>query len=113
MGAWGVGIFEDDVACDVRDLFERVVTTHNDVEAATHTVLHEFADVIEDLDDGAVVYLALATLQIEHGVLQPSIRASVLNIITSGQDLLRWENADDVSERRRVLEELQKHILAL
>lgn len=111
MGAWDVGIFDDDVACDVRNLLEQTVTSGADVEFATRTVLQTFADVIEDPDDGAVVYLALAALQVEHGVLLPRIRAAALDVIDGGQDLLRWDDAEDVMKRKLVLEGLKHKLL--
>jgi hypothetical protein len=113
-GTWGVGIFNDDVALDVRDAFEDALSDGFDVPAATRRVLREFAERIEDIDDGPVIYLALTALQLERGSLQPEIREQALRIIATSQSLARWEGADPaiLVERKHVLEQLKAHLSA-
>ena len=112
MGTWGAGIFEDDVAMDVRDSFEAALAEGLNVRSATERVLEEHEEALEDIDEGPVVRLALAALQLEQGVLQPGIRDHALTVINQGQDLDRWEEAGEeaVAERRQVLEELAQRL---
>jgi hypothetical protein len=107
---FGYDIFNSDAALDVRDVFEDVLAEGRDIPAATTHVLQELADYVDDMDDGPVVYLALATLQLEHGALQPEIRARALHVITTGQDLQRWEDPVDRAARQHVLEQLRARL---
>jgi hypothetical protein len=85
MGTWGYGIFEDDAASDVRGEFE-------------------------DDEEGAVIWLTLAAIQLEHGFVQDDIRDRALAAMTS--DLERWKEAgpDEVAQRKIVLDELRGRI---
>jgi hypothetical protein len=100
MGAWGVEIFEDDVACDTRialyDLFRQGRSTAE----ATNAVLEDLADMLEDVEDGPVVILALAAAQWEAGRLEPQIKERALKIIEQGVDF-RWQCEDECRDQRR------------
>ena len=67
MGAWGCGLFEDDVAVDVKLAFEGALEEGMTVPAATKQTLEEFEDSLDDEDDGPIVILSLAALQWERG----------------------------------------------
>src|SRR5215831_8788880 len=58
MGAWGPGLFSDDIVCDVRDEYRASIEDGLDDDAATRQILVSYADVIDDPDDGPVVWLA-------------------------------------------------------
>ena len=109
MGAWGYGIFEDDVALDVRGDFEEAVNGGASIEEASAVILGEYAEELEDVDDGPVVYLALAALQVERGRVQDPIRREALRVIDEGTNLPRWEDAGEeaLTARKRVLDDLR------
>lgn len=105
MGAWGVGIFEDDVACDARlemlDRFREGLS----VKAATDAVLEELAEMLEDEEDGPIVYLALSSVQWDVGRLDKRIKDRALKVIAGGIDF-RWDESEMAEQRRIVLAEL-------
>jgi hypothetical protein len=113
VGAWETGIFDDDLALDIKDIFEEALKENGDIQSATEHILNEYEDVIEDEDDGPIVYLALGVLQLEHGSIQPEIKEQVIDIIEHGRGLERWEEAgkEALENRKNVLEELKKRIL--
>jgi hypothetical protein len=74
MGAWGVGIFDDDVACDARAAMLDRFRAGSSVEAATDAVLADLADFLEDEEDAPVVLLALAATQWEVGRLDKRVK---------------------------------------
>lgn len=92
MGTWGPGIFDDDVANDVRASFEDELSAGWDIPLATQHVLEQFAVTPDDEDDGPVVYLALAALQLEHRALQPDIQKQAIRILTSDQGIDNLEH---------------------
>ena len=110
MGAWGLGIFDDDAACDVRGIFEDAIAEGQDVNAATQLVLEEFGEAVDDVEDGPVIWLALASLQLEQRKLHANIRQQALAAINP--NLERWQESgpEDAAGRKRVLEELRGRI---
>ena len=114
MGTWGSGIFDDDVALDVRGLFEDKIGEGASIEDATQAVLQEFDAALEDMDDGPVIYLALAALQLEHGRLLGATRQEALRVIDEGRNLPRWEEAgpESLEDRKRVLAVFKSSLLS-
>jgi len=107
-----VDIFDVDLAADVRDDFEARLKRGKSVEEATKLVLRKYRSVLEDEDDMATVYLALAALQLERGGIRSEIKPHVEAAIA--HDLARWENeaSPEIFEARkavlqRLLEGLQ------
>src|SRR5205823_6428622 len=90
MGTWGSGIFDDDVALDVRGLFEEKIGEGASVEDATQAVLQEFDSALEHMDDAPVIHLALAALELEQGRLLAATRREALRVIDDGRNLPRW-----------------------
>jgi hypothetical protein len=115
MGSWGSGIFDDDLALDIRAAFEREIESGADVPTATHKVLQQFASAAKDSDDSPVVYLALAALQLELGALQPEIRTKALHIIRTGKGWIGWDEYmpdwPGLTERKQVLEQFRMLLL--
>jgi len=112
MGTWGTGLFQDDIAVEIREAFESALKEGLGVAAATRQTLADFADVFADKDDQIVAYLALASLQLRRKAVQPAVRRKVLSILTKGLDLKRWEgrNSADFRRRQRVLERLHQRL---
>ena len=105
MGAWGVGIFDDDAACDARNAMFDQFRAGLSVKAATDAVLEDLADFLEDEEDAPVVTLALAAVQWEAGRLDKRIKARALKVIANGVDF-RWQDSEFAEQRRAVLAEL-------
>jgi len=104
-----VDIFDFDLAADVRDDFEVRLKRGKTVEEATKLVLRKYRSVLEDEDDMAVVYLALAALQLERGGIRSEIKPQVEAAIA--YDLARWESeaSPEIFEARKaVLQRLQE-----
>src|SRR5437667_12905938 len=93
MGTWGYGIFENDVAVDVRLMFEDEIDGGSGVEEATKHVLAECVIYLKDMGDSVQTWLALAALQLEQGSVQDRIRKKVLEVVEQGADSERWHRA--------------------
>ena len=105
MGADGVEIFDDDVACDARDAMLERFRAGQSVKAATDAVLEDLADFLEDEEDAPVVMLALASVQWDAGRLDKRIKTRALQVIASGVDF-RWQDSKFAEQRQAVLAEL-------
>ena len=107
------GILDEDVAADVEAAFMELLEEGIKGEKATKEILEEFSEELEDEEDRNVVYLALAELQLGENCLQEDIREKALEIIESGADLERWEEAEekDYESRKAVLNDLKERLI--
>ncbi|MDF2822200.1 MAG: hypothetical protein K0R15_2648 [Clostridiales bacterium] len=113
MGTWNTGIFDDDLAMDIKAEFEEAIEEGLSAKEATAMILEAYEDELEDEDEGPIIYLALAVLQMEKGIIEKSIKNKALYIIESGQGLDRWKEAgkDGYEKRLMVLNELKDKII--
>lgn len=111
MGAWGVQLFSDDVACDIRDAYRELIEDGVDDDEATRRVLDANVETFADEEDGPVAWLALAMTQSKIGRLAPQVRKKALQVIDSGADLERWDNPNDLARRRAVLDGVRAQLL--
>jgi hypothetical protein len=103
MGTWGVGVFADDTASDVRDAFRDAVGNGVSPEVATARLVEQYAPD-GDPDVGPPFWIALAVTQWQLGRLVPSVKRNALRAIADGSDLARWVGAPkDRANRRAVL----------
>jgi len=115
MSAWGMGIFDDDTACDVRDDFLELLEEGVPPQKATKIILDEYLEEFsldDDLEVMSLVYISLAAVQLEKGCLQEDVRKTTIELIERGADLKLWEEADeaDYEERKQVLNELKEKL---
>ena len=108
-----MGILDEDVAADVEAVFMEALESGCSGKKATKTVLKEFSEELEDEEDRNVVYLALAELQLRENCLEEDIKKQALDIIESGADLERWQEAEekDLKNRETVLNELKERLI--
>lgn len=113
MGVWGTGIMDDDLALDIKAEFEDAVNEGLGVPQATARILEAFLDVSQDEDEGPILYLALAQLQLEKNHLLPEVKNQALQIIKNGIGLERWEEAGNTTlkERKAELNALRDRLL--
>ncbi len=109
MGAWGPGLFSDDIACDVRDEFRDLVGQGVSVEDATERVLQPY---LQNPDDGPVALIALAVTQWKTGRLLDAIRERAIEAIDSGADLPRWADSTGLARRKQVLTKARDQLLS-
>lgn len=111
MGTWGYGIFENDTSLDIKDAFEKYIQEKNlTVTEATAIVLNEYEEYVKTFKETLpVIYLTLASLQIEYGELEDELRNKTLAVIESGMDLKCWEGDGEIAikERSKVLEKFK------
>lgn len=112
MGAWGTGLYQDDVACDIKaEYVNRLRIGQTNIEA-TQQIIERNEDSLEDEDDGPVIWLALADTQWKYGRLLPEVKEEALKCIREGIDLEKWKEDKRLYEKRKqVLEQIEKRLL--
>jgi len=118
MGTWGTEIFEDDMACDVRDIYQDMIGNGVSCEEATNKILKDYESDLNKFPETAnIFWLALAKAQIEAGETDKRIIAKAIEMIDDGIDILNWKKLDadpeTIKERQEVLKifrvELEPH----
>lgn len=112
MGAWGVAIFSDDLATDVRDDFRDLIGEGLSATQAVDKLLVEYASSANDVDEESVFWIALALTQWKLGRLEARSKEQALRMIESGQDLRRWQDTKLNKKRIAVLEEARQQLLS-
>jgi hypothetical protein len=113
MGAWGTGIFDDDLAVDVKDAWEDEINMGRSPADAARAVAEAFSEIAEDPDEGPILFISLATLQLEARAVENGIRTVALASIPANLD--RWNveaTPEDAAERTRVLTDLETKLRA-
>lgn len=110
MGTWGVGLYSNDTASDVRDLCNDVYPLVG-IENGTQLIFEEFSDTINaDMDnDYADFWFALADWQWKHGILTAEIRDNVISLLENHTGIEEWRESgspSDVKKRIAVMEKL-------
>ena len=111
MGAWGVGLFQNDIADDLKHIYiDKVKLGKSDEDAYCDTV-RELRDYSEDEEDSIDFWLALASLMHDYGRLTQNVKEKALNIINSECDIDRWDDCDKC-KRREILFALRDKLVS-
>jgi hypothetical protein len=112
VGAWGVGLFEDDVAADVRAAWEGSIAEGRPPAEITARLIDGIGSAfIDDVDDGPVFWIALAALQLEADALDPNVAQRAAAPIPV--NIERWHeeaDPDEAAHRERALDDLLRRV---
>ena len=75
MGAWGTGLYQNDIGLDVRDYFKDELHRGKSGTEITEELSVIHAESIQDADDAPEFWLALADTQWDMGRLQENVKA--------------------------------------
>lgn len=107
MGTWGLGLYQDDIACCVKDEYINRLSIGQSNIVATQEMIKENHYLIQDNDDSSIFWFALADVQWRYGRLLPEVKDKAIKHIQSGIDLERWkDNKVQYNKRKQVLENL-------
>ena len=79
MGAWGTGLYQDDIAMEVREYYQELLKKGISNEESLECVLEAFEEVLEDADDASPFWFALADTQWKLGRLDVYKRQPLRN----------------------------------
>lgn len=91
MGTFGVGIFSDDTAADLRADFRDLIGEGFSPEEATSRLYETYGRSFMDPGDEHVFWLALAATQWQLGRLLDDVKQRAIAIIESGENMQWWE----------------------
>lgn len=111
MGAWGVAVFSNDTAADVKADFRELLEDGVSPEEATKQLLARYDASVKDPDDRAFFWTGLAAAQYRLGRLQSFVKDRAVDAIDSGADLHLWPDPKDRDRRRLALLKLRAELL--
>lgn len=112
MGAWGPGVFQNDVAEDLRYDYKVKLKLGKSDEQALQEIISENADYIDDEEDKYDFWFSLSNLLCDLGRLTDDVRDTAIKLIDGGGDLERWESLSELRKRKIQLEKLKEKLLA-
>ncbi len=114
MGAWGPGLYQDDVAEEIRDDYKDGLEKEPNEIALTDRIIEQSQFFLNDPDDAPIFWFALADTQWKLGRLEDRVKEKALYYIEEGGDLRRWEeeNPKQAPKRAAVLEKLKEELLS-
>jgi hypothetical protein len=113
MGTWGVKLYEDDLACEIKEDYINLLREGIDNEEATKRIIESYQSSIGDTDEGSIFWFVLADLQWKHGRLLPEVKEEALFHLESSRGLDRWElDAKQLEKRNKLLDALNQKLLS-
>jgi len=97
MGSWGTGIFEDDLALDLRGTYRELLSLKLADEAILAELQQQWGGG-EDIQE-STFWIALALEQHQFGRLDEGVRKKALDFIESGRALQHWTDLTDEGDR--------------
>jgi len=111
MGAWGPGIYQNDVAEDIKTEYIDLLHKGKTKEEASDEVIWNNEDYLYDEDDAIPMILALADTEWKYGKLIDHVKEKALFIINTGRGLKVWEeNPKYLKKRKEVLQKLKEKL---
>lgn len=113
MGAWGTGLYQDDVAEDIKTDYIKFLKEGKTNQEAYDKLIEDNQMIINDAEDGPVFWFALADTQWKLGRLMPYVKEQALKYLEEEADLLKWEEWGKPFLKRRikVLDQLKDRLL--
>lgn len=93
--------FASDLAAEVRREYDVRIDHGVPTAEATRDVLALFRDLLADAQEGPVIFLALAALQLRANRVMPLIRDAVVDLIRTGEAKRSFPMADGAMSRQR------------
>ena len=103
-------LFAGDLAAEIRGEFDERVAFGLPVADASAAVVEQFGGLLRDPEDGPVVLIALAALQLLDRGLQPAVRDAALELLEGGITL--GGDPTRAADRRRLLDDLEDELAA-
>ena len=95
MGTWGTGIFQNDIADDVKTTYINKLKMGKSDENALNETISENTDFLSDSEDSLDFWFALSSIMYDYGRLNEEIRCKVIALLESNNDSERWTEKEN------------------
>lgn len=113
MGAWGTGLYQNDVACGVKSEYVGLLSIGESNISATQKIIDSYYYELQDCEDAPIFWFALADTQWRYGRLLDEVKEQALTYIENETDLISWQdNKSLYNKRKQTLEKLKQKLLS-
>ncbi len=114
MGTWGVDLYQNDLAIDVRDYYKDQLKRGKSNNQIVHELMKQNEYVLIDPDEAPIFWFALADVQWDFGRLDDFVKKQALYHIQDGYDIKHWEskNLTQNKSRVKILSNLEQKLLS-
>ena len=114
MGMWGLQLYENDTAIDVKDEFEELFNAGKTVQEITTKLMDDYKSIMGETDEEPLFWLALADTQWNFGVLLPMVKEKALYWIDKDCDVFKYQTMDISvkAQRKKVIDDLKVKLLS-
>ncbi len=110
MGAWGTGLYQNDLSADVKDDYISKLKGGKTDEEALQEIMEEYREEMEDVDCKYDFFLGLADTLWKKGRLTEELKTKALEMLEEEITSDRWESEKLRKERNRVLDRLKEEL---
>ena len=100
MGAWGPGIYQDDVALDIKGEYIKLLQEGKSTKEANQEIINNNADYFTDEEDVVPAILALADIEWKYGRLDDIVKNDALKIIDQKIGIEPWQEDEKLYKKR-------------
>jgi len=115
MGAWGMGIFDDDTALDISGEYKALLAFGTSEDEAYQLVKDDFLKDMVGTEGEGLFWIVMAAVQQKYGILLPEVKENALRVIDNGEDFTLQEVKgydSDYKKREKALNGLKEKLLA-
>ena len=114
MSSWGTGLYQNDVAEDIKIEYKDLLQRGASDDEALRTIIKSKRFMIDDYDDAPHFWFALADTQWRLGRLDEDVKRIALELIDAGRSVEEWEsvNPKQAKKRAEVLNALKEKLLS-
>lgn len=104
MGTWGPAITSDDTVLDIINDMKDRLKAGDALAVATDWILSVYEELLDDADEGPLVWLGIAHIQWQYGLVDPSVQRKIAEDLHLQRGLDRWrEEPPSLARRLAVL----------
>ena len=106
MGTWGTGIFQNDIADDVKTSYINKLKIGKADEVTLEEIISENTEILNDSEDSLDFWFALSSIMFDYGRLTEKIQSKALSLLESDNDSKRWTETEN-KKRKNEIEKLK------
>lgn len=112
MGVWGTKLYDNDSACDIKEIYVDKLKKGSTNEEVTQYLIETNRDIMGDSSEEPLFWFALADLQWDYGRLLPKVKEKALYFLDQDGDLELWREEGTKLEKEwmKTREKLRKKL---
>ena len=114
MGTWGTKLYDDDVACDIKEDYKNYLSIGMENSKIIKQLMNDYKEELNDDRDYKTFWLVIADLSHSYGKLTEDVKKKAIEIIDSGYDVEIWDTKlkkERIAELKKIKEKINKQII--